>query len=454
MGKKKEQNMILPRATIGRGFVTPRYSAKARNFMRLVGKTYLRLLEGVSSVDIDRAEVLIDALQQFYTGRQRLIIAFRHVAKEDAPVMMYALNNRIKRLIRQRNRTLDKQSRIIGHAQFLYGSDVLDWAGKAAAWLFPKIGCVPVQNRGSNRNGLDILRRQIQEGSFPIALAPESQVTYHMYQCSPVAPGIASIASWGESLAHDVVIIPVAIGYRHANDPETFIRSVLLRWETLTGMHLVERGHRPVLSLLLEATERTVAMLESWYGMEDIEATETVRQRILNICEQAMRKAEQLAKVEPEGNLLDRLFRIRYRGVEAIHPQQFDPRTLGPLGRTLADFGALEAHVYLRHSQLVDVLQYVDPAYISPPCTTGRACEYALNLLDVLNRLQGGNVNTRYTPLGKKSLVAVGEPINVANVRATGRRERLAAISDSVFHALQETSQRMEQVWEHAIFEA
>ena len=449
MGKKKEQTMILPRATVGRGFVAPRYSAKARNFMRLVGKWYLRVFEGIDSVDIDHPGILMDALERFYTGEQRLIIAFRHVAKEDAPVMMYALNNRLRRLIRQRNRTLGPAARIIGHAQFLYGSDVLDWAGKAAAWLFPKIGCVPVQNRGSNRNGLDILRKQMQEGLFPIALAPESQVTYHMYACSPLAPGVASLALWGEHDDKSVVVIPVAIGYRHSDEVDTFIRSSLQRWETLTGMVLTDREHAPVLTLLLEATEKTVSMLESWYDMEILTEKRSTRQRDLDICERSMRKAEQLAKVEPEGNLLDRLFRIRYRGVEAIHPHHFDPRELPPLGRSLADFSALEAHVYLRHSQLVDVFQYLDPAYIDAPCSEGRACEYVLNLLDVINRLQGGNVNTRFSPAKKEALVSIGTPVQISDIRAHGRRERLAAIGDAVFDALQKTSVEMEKSWEH-----
>ena len=302
---------------------------------------------------------------------------------------------------------------------------------------------------GSNRNGLDILRKQMQEGLFPIALAPESQVTYHMYACSPLAPGVASLALWGEHDDKSVVVIPVAIGYRHSDEGDTFIRSSLQRWETLTGMVLTDREHAPVLTLLLEATEKTVSMLESWYDMEILTEKRSTRQRVLDICERAMRKAEQLAKVEPEGNLLDRLFRIRYRGVEAIHPHHFDPRELPPLGRSLADFSALEAHVYLRHSQLVDVFQYLDPAYIDAPCSEGRACEYVLNLLDVINRLQGGNVNTRFSPAKKEALVSIGTPVQISDIRAHGRRERLAAIGDAVFDALQKTSVEMEKSWEH-----
>jgi hypothetical protein len=102
------------------------------------------------------------------------------------------------------------------------------------------------------------------------------------------------------------------------------------------------------------------------------------------------------------------------------------PATFAALGRSLADFGALEAQVYLRHSQLVDVLQYLDPGYIAAPCSAGRACEYVLNLLDVINRLQGGNVNTRYSPPGKEAMVAIGTPVEINDIRTPGRKERLA----------------------------
>lgn len=447
--------MVLGRASVGRGFVAPRYSTSARNFMRIVGGWYLRLLEGVRHIRIDNPDLLIDALQRFYTGDLRLIIAFRHVAKEDAPVMMYALNRRLQRLIRKRNRKLGRKGRIIGHAQFLYGSDVLDWAGKAAAWLFPRIGCVPVQNRGTNRNGLDILRTQVQGGTFPIALAPESQVTYHMYQCSPIAPGTASLALWGMQAAEEVLVVPVAIGYRHSDDPERFIRSMLDRWSQLSGLALEDR-QATVLSLLHEATEKTVGLLEEMYGiMRDTEAT--LRRRILDVCEVAMMEAEALAHVEAQGNLLDRLFRIRYRGYDAVHPQAFDPKDLPPVGRSVADFHALEAHVYLRHSQLVDVLQYIDPAYIVAPCSTGRACEYVLNLLDVLNRIQGGNINTRYSPREKRALVSIGEPVAVSSVAGEGKHSRKAhlnALSDAVQTALQHTSVSMEERWERGKFDA
>lgn len=425
----------------------------------LVGGTYLRLVEGVEKVHLHDEHILIDELERFYKGDHRLIIAFRHVAKEDAPVMMYTLSRRIQRLIRRRNRHKPKSERIIAHAQFLYGSDVLEWAGKAAAWLFPRIGCVPVQNRGTNKNGLDILRLAMRDGKFPIALAPEAQVTYQMYNCSSIAAGVSSLATWAEESSKHVTIIPISLGYRHTEEPETFIRSVLARWEHQTGIPLEGLGDLPILTLLQDATVKTVILLEQLFQVSvPTDSTMTLRRRILAVCDKALSQAESLADLRSEGSLLDRVFRLRYRGVEDIHPQEFNTKELSPLGRNIADRHAMEAHIYLRHSQLVDVLEYIDPSYIASPCSAGRACEYALNLLDVTNRLSGGNINTRFSPRGKLALVDVGKPVRLSEIQAketTGnRKKRLQQISDAVYRGLQEVSQSMEDRWESRYFES
>ncbi|MDX9934830.1 MAG: hypothetical protein RBS30_07510, partial [Sphaerochaetaceae bacterium] len=92
MTSRKETIMCMARASAGRGFVYPRYSAAVRKFMNAVGRAYLYVIEGVNSVSILNQEALIDGLEKFYDNNHKLIIAFRHVAKEDAQVMMYSLN--------------------------------------------------------------------------------------------------------------------------------------------------------------------------------------------------------------------------------------------------------------------------------------------------------------------------------------------------------------------------
>ena len=122
-----------------------------------------------------------------------------------------------------------------------------------------------------------------------------------------------------------------------------------------------------------------------------------------------------------------------------LYPETYDPARLPPLARRLADLQSLEARIYLRHSQIVDVLEYLDPSYLFAPITPetstvqicseaegigDRICEYGLILLDLMNRLGGGNINTRFTPPHKRVRVIAGSVIDAKDYFATTEREQ------------------------------
>ena len=106
MKRKAERTITLRRAVASKGFLEPHFSPGARRFMLTLGTAYLTLFERVKSVCIRHEDVLVDAFERFFSGERRLIIAFRHVAKEDAPVMMYAFGKKLKNEVRQRNRNI------------------------------------------------------------------------------------------------------------------------------------------------------------------------------------------------------------------------------------------------------------------------------------------------------------------------------------------------------------
>ena len=277
-----------------------------------------------------------------------------------------------------------------------------------------------------------------------------------MYRSFPIASGVASLASWAQQ-SQDVTIIPVAIGYRHAEDPQGCIRTVIKKWEHQSGISLNADDSTPIIPLLHSALDHTLDILSRLYDVPSDEAIDPGA-KIALICDEIMKKGESLAGLNPEGTILDRLFKLRYKGMQAIHPVSLNPFQLAPVARSLADYESLKAHVFLRHSQIVDVLQYIDPSYIEAPCSAGRACEFALNLLDVLNRIQGGDINGRFSPRGKKAIVSIGTPITLSsldpNLPSKGKKARLKHITDEVQHALGTSSAALESYWESKVFEA
>jgi hypothetical protein len=447
MSRSNNTTSKIRRAVRGRGFITPRFSNTVRWLMILIGKLYLKIFEGVINVDFIHEERIIDAMKRFHTGEHRLIFVFRHAAKEDPPVLMYALSRPLRRKI--------EKGRNLSHLRFLYGRDVPNWAGGAAAWFFPKIGAIPVQNRGGNREALNLLRLEMREGRFPIALAPEEQIVYHMYHTSNIAPGISSLVRWGQDSGKPVTIVPLALGYTYGKDPKKFIIEMLTRWETETGLYLVNPKTGELYPLLNEAADQTISLLEHFYSLSpapeaDRRKPDKIDERIKLLCEAVLSAAEETAGLSSEGDGMDRLFRIRYAGVDSFYPESLDPAVQPKLQRALLDFKALKAEVSIRHSQIVDVLKYIHMSYIEPPFSPGRGCEFILNLLDLINRVQGGNIESRFTPSGQKSVVLAGEPLlyDEASAMEMSRRGYLDKIKSDVKTAFDTVSSELETEWE------
>ena len=112
---------------------------------------------------------------------------------------------------------------------------------------------------------------------------------------------------------------------------------------------------------------------------------EALRRRIVALCDTVLRVGENVHGLAAEGSLLDRVFRLRDAGWRRMFRD--DLEKLSPVERSLADAAAEEAKIAARHMELVDVLEYLDPAYMSPEGPFERLVEYAVNLQDVVNRL-------------------------------------------------------------------
>ncbi|NCB03663.1 MAG: hypothetical protein EOM67_16145, partial [Spirochaetia bacterium] len=354
---KNKKTISLLRASKGRGFVEPRYSPFIQKFVSIVGPLYLKKVEGVKSVKIENIDFLFDALKEHYNKERTLIIAFRHVEKQDAPVLTYVLNTALTKRIKNYNKTVEKEKRIIGHAQFLYGSDVLEWAGSLAAFIFPRLGGIPVINRSNNSKALNLLKTTMKAGLFPVALAPESQVTYHMARVFETSSGISSLAVWAEEGGKEVTILPIAFGYNYDKDAEIFINSCIKRWREETAIDVAD--NISLYEKLIFITQETIKILESFYSIEE-NIDYSLKERIDHICHISMNTGEHIAHVRGSGSLLDRLFSIRHAGISALKPDDFERDKKSSINSSIADFTALHAHIFLWHSQIVDVLEYID----------------------------------------------------------------------------------------------
>ena len=420
-----------------RSFIAPTYSLLARFIIRSFGSLYLRYVEGIKAIKFHNEDLLVEAFMQLQKGQTPLILAFRHTAKEDAPSLMWALQKELSKSVR----SLPKKERCETHAHFLYGSDVLEWAPKAASWLFPRLGAVGIQNRSSNKQAMDTIRSLLLESPFPIALAPEGQVTYHMFESQGIAHGASSIAYYALEQHKDVTIIPIAMGYLSQKGEKLRLQELLQMWEKLTGEVIQHKGTKG----LLEVTDVTFSLVEKHLHL--FHPDKNLIDRRDAICETLLHRSEQLLHLSHEGTFLDRLFAIRYSALDIQRPRSYHKKSLHSVEHALMNVRALEAHTALYYSQIVDVLEYVDPSYIEQKESVIRQVEYMLNILDILNRLQGGNIDSRYSFNDKTAHIYIGSPITLQGAKTSPpkkRKQQIIEITDLLHNALQTSSSLLE----------
>jgi 1-acyl-sn-glycerol-3-phosphate acyltransferase len=428
------------RARGGLRFFEPRFIPWVYTFMRLACPTYLRFVEGISSVETAGIEHLISGFRQFYGKKARVLVVFRHASIHDAPVMVYLFCRCLPAAAKRTGEKIAGR----GHVHFLYGRGVLNWAGGGAAFLFPRIAGIPVMNRKNDAQSMRLIRRYLSEGPFPVCLAPEGQVTYHNHRLGPIEGGTGRLAAWcledleRQGRDEEILILPVACQYQYRDKPELLFERIIERIVASSGLPFPSPPSR--YEKLLELTERLLERMEDFYGrFYTIEKpgskNRSLRERIERVCRAALRVPETFMKIHPEPDLLSRVLTVRQRGWSYLFRSDLPEKDrVAPMERILMDRIADEAYLHLRHNELVDVLEYVDPDYISPRASLNRLIEYALTLYDVINRLMGGNISSRYSPSAKAVWIEIGEPIKVRELfpmipgKRRGRSEGLMKV--------------------------
>ncbi len=377
-------------------------------FMKLLSSPYTRFVEGISTINLAEAKTLRTELKEFNKCNTRLIIAFRHPAKHDPALLMFVLNNRY----------LGKT-----HCHFLYGNWVLMWANSLARWLFPGIGAIPISNRGNNLAGIKTVRKVLIEGKHPLALAPEAQVTYHNGKCGELEPGVITMASWCkddlEKLGIDkkVHILPITQYYDYT---KKFDKSVKL---------LKNKINNSINSDNINLyTDYVLDEVEGYYikncNFERCNAS-SVEKRLHNLTINILKVAEDFLNTIGTGSYLNRILTIR---------ESFSVY--------ISQNGITEdCKNNLKHMEVVDILEYIDPGYIENLTDKNRIIEYLLNLLDLLNRLNGGTIATRFSGIHKDVKIISGEPIEYKKtISRAQKKSQIKELNTHLYKVLGELS--------------
>ncbi len=401
----------------------------------LLAPAYLRFALRIRSVRVEGAEVLGAEYDAARRGESRFLVAFRHPGDADPHLAFWFLHVRLPR-------ELGRPRRDFG-GRFVAGAEIPLWGGPLVRWALRSAGTVPVRHGSLDRGTLDYLVTAIAEDPVPVALAPEGQVTYHAGTVQSLDEGVARMALWASERLADagrplaVRVVPLAVEYRFTPRARTRLPGFLSRLERRCG--LADGSARPICERLDRIWERLTALAEDHYartyGQAPAPEGAGIRERLERLLEGSLSRLEAFYGLAPAGrttpgravpeDLKARTMAARAAAMSRVFHAKARWEGMSPVERGLARRTAAEAYFLDRHQQLVDLGEYLDPAYAGPEGSEtppDRLVEIAQNLWDLANRLEGGDIASRSRAFRKDVVLRVGPPVDAARREGEGSR--------------------------------
>jgi hypothetical protein len=419
-----------------------RVSAPFVRLGRLLIPAYLKFALAFDGIEIRSPEAIFSEVHDFQTQQSRLIVALRHPYGDEPQLMFHVFENMIPRIAK-------KSGQALNHApglRLVHDYAVPLWSNAIIRYLLPRAGALPVYHVKCETNSLSNIRAVLRDGPNPLGLAPEGQISYHSETLPRIELGTVRMGFWCASdlekagRAEEVRILPISVHYQYDKRDFGKVLAHVCRLETLCGFEQGARKLQGPLAALqprLNAVERRLlSFAESYYcSTYGYELPEEIsgerdgdnRQRRWNaLMPVALSVAEHALGIDPgQEDIVQRMYRVRLVGWSRVYPEEA-LNTLSPLERALADRRAGEGWFAMRHMELVDLMSYHDVSYLDDVAgrapSDDRMVESILNLVDLANRLMGGNIASRPNNIRKRAVIVPGECLNLSALLPEYRR--------------------------------
>ncbi len=415
---------------------SPRVSGALLTAYRSISPLYLRLAFKIRSIRLLRASVAVEAARDFQEGRSRLIFAFRHPYGHEPQVVAAAIARAVPAAARSAGRPLPRPL----HAHFIHGHEVALWSGALVRWVLPRAGALPIHHVKMDAGGMERIRTHLRDGAFPLALAPEGQVSYSSSTVPRLERGFASLAfRCAEDLEaagrpERVTVLPLSVHMRYGAGAERVLEGSIARLERECG--IAGRSGEGPHERLRAVAAALVAHAEEFYaGLDRIPRAEgagSLNGRWAAVLEAALTVGEGALGLPSDGDLTRRVYRIRQAGWDRIYRDDLGSGERGtarsPLFRALADRAAGEAWFAMRHMELADIGAYLDFDSLTDHEPLDLLLERAVNYLDLTSRLRGGNITDRLTPARSDAVIVAGRPLELRDRLADYRGGRKTAL--------------------------
>ena len=389
---------------------------------------------GYTGLRIEGGEQARRLWQDFYAGRNRLVLAFRHALGSDPQLTAAAV----------------LKTAPGGFVQFVHGVEVGWWAGALARFILPRSGGIGVDHDALGMAALDTIRNALVSGDHPLALAPEGLITYESRTVQRVQPGVVRLGFLAaEDLAtagrtEPVLVVPLSLFHVYPRGTEKKVQRAV---DALEKAVFGKASEGPLWERLLRLRDGLFRQAEEWYTLNHRHPASHQpwsKDRLIPLLESALTAGEDLMGLGHDGEYFGRMYRLRSTCWSRFIPEEPWPQ-LTTLQKGLAVRSATEAWAAFRHLELADIGWYLFSTDPQAGSDTAYLADFTENMADLLSRLLGGNISHRQVLFPRSVKAVFGDPLNLSARLEDYHRGKKATVA--------KTLDELVQAWTKAIKE-
>ena len=409
----------------------PRISKFVIFLCRLLGRGYLFIFFGIARIICRGDRLLFEAFKRALAGESRCIIAFRHPNGGEPQLLSWFFLFKLKYLAARVGVKFARWP----HAVFVYGYEVLRWGGWVARYIMPNVGAMPIHHSKMDTKGMARIYRAIAEGPYPVALAPEGQVSYTTDAVPRLEQGVIRIGFnaverlTAKGVDCPVEILPLSVHFRFGSWGRFTLELLLKKIEKTCGVSGKGRKKIPMTERLRQCRDHVLVEIESRYKISP-GASASFDERIELVIDKALETGERMMGKKAEGDLFARMYRLRQLCWDRIFlpgVENFDGLT--QIQQSTIDLQAGEAWYAGRHMELVDFCWYFRVPLPTEETAFHKKIEYAQNLWDFASRAMGGAFRNRVSIFPRRVIIHAAPVINLTERFSSYQADKKAAIA-------------------------
>ncbi|MCL2764779.1 MAG: acyltransferase [Treponema sp.] len=417
----------------------PRISKLVILIVKILGRLYLFLFYGVTKIVPHKDKSLFEAFERALSGKSKCIIAFRHPNGGEPQLLTWFFLFKFRRYAAKFGVRFAKRP----HAVFVYGYEVVRWGGWVARFVMPNVGGMPIYHSRMDTKGMTRIYKAITDGVYPLAIAPEGQVSYTADSVPRLEPGVirigfnAALNMEKTNPSCPVEILPLSIHFRFGSWGKGTIE-LLLRYiekfcnnsgkfpfkKTSKGQSFEERVRR--------CRDRILEINEERYKIKKDDSL-SFKDRLEKVALAALETAERMLNLNSDGDYFSRLYKIRQICWDRIFLHNvYSLENIPQIERSVKDLAAGEAWHIARHQELADLCWYFKSEIPSEETALHNKIEYVQNLHDFANRTMGGAYSNRVSIFPRKVIIKTAPVINLTERLSRYKENKKAAIAETL----------------------